>query len=1707
MSPAATMNMATRLRGYSSFLEELSMKFILLSTRRRIVNIHQHSEEINDTNIAINRYSATTGLIHEINLPEVSSHGNNAKLSGDARAFAPILSGFEAEMKSAYRACLSRLVEISPIFTIPNNQEDLYMSEQSTEVQSAYNSWMQSATSCIITRSGGPRAGKSLNARVLFRKLKNSSQMVAYFSFTQSSVLCDSIRKILASVIFQVLSQDPKRFSRIEDHFAAIEASNAWTEAGLLTLFNSLLDTEKDLSPLYLVINDVHECEAAQELVKMLAAVVSRSNSLTKLKAVLFYKKPSKCHDLIEDVLRSYSDFHIQGPTLMPQTLAPLSVVLADRVTSRKPYLSGFKTQVFEVLRQCKSATEMLFIAESLDLSNNKVDLGTLNSIEAHLNGFTGHASKAVYTTFQRLTDIGRTTLGWITHSKRPLRLNELATAVALTNKSAKFCPDFDPKSLPVDYASKLRSLFGPLVRIEGGGVVLNGDWVREKFIELIHEDQEVRLSKKAKIPGDTEITAILLEYFSWEKLITPVNKALRAEKQGFILPSGPLFDLVTYAVRFLPFHYRSCVKVDQVPELPNSTHFVLMWARLNSKLNSTFSPPHLCVAEPSMFAAQLGFTEIIKVRWKDMIPQDQKAVIGLASWGGHGDTVNELLFGERATNYRVLDTTEALEYASARGHNRIVDTIINYMRDKTPQILKCLLNRLFCQAAKLGYENQVSLWISHGADVNAAPDKITALQYAVSNGHILLVRSLLKNGKIDVNSMAGTNVEKPILLAVRKGYEAIAEHLLDSQADITCLTEDKAERTLLRIAVEFGHAKIVQRLLSALGSGHPSINIQDSSGTSLLMCACTEGFAEVVRLLLKVGATATLLDGNGNTALYHALIPGREDLAMDVLKRASSIDDFKDIEMVFLKAASLGFEQIIGYCLETATKHRSTELTKYKNGKTALHYAAANGNGNIIKLLLSHQAPIDIRDDDEMTPLALAAQTAEARVVNLLLDGGADVRQRMPENHTILTLVVEESKDSVKRAEVVKLLLEEDADPNTRGKQSRNALHWAVRLGKIEIIKVLLRHPKIDPKATSRWNWNSLHILANTESGKNTTEIAELLIKAGTDPLKADIDDWLPIHLASQNGNIPLLELFWSRNPESVEARTNDGRTALHFGIAESDSIRWLMAHEADGNVQDTHGYTPLMRAAFYNDPGFWVFLEYKCNLRLVTTCEQTVLHLSVGNDKINIGRELLKRDINLLSCRDESNASALHQAIRSRDTDFAKMLLDDFYPKIDDDSRHRDLCAIMPKDKKTPLISAVILKQDGIARRLLDLGAETENRDSVGNTALLSAVKKGDVNMVRVLLQHQSNPADVNAGGRHPTALYCAAVKGNLQLCTELIKLHAQVDAPGGKYDTALGAAAINGYADIVTLLLAEGANPNLRVGPFANALSAAVYSKAEGVVQSLLATGVDVNAKDPQGRSAFHIAAQQGFWAAFEQLVSAAEGTEGMTTDLQGRTIVHHAAMCQDREAFLKILIHVIQEGEIGNVKDIIGTKDIDGWMPLHWACRHNDSLEIVKVIEILAKDITMDTGTAWTPENIAATHGAREISTLLAEVSNTPRYEGPSGEDVQQANSSPENENKSQNKRWKVGQVHLVTCDGCSLYPVIGVRWHCNKCIDFDFCFKCHWSAKRTHDATHTFKAMPEGASAWLEPEEVDADVPKEYSNREVSDDEENSDGYE
>lgn len=72
-------------------------------------------------------------------------------------------------------------------------------------------------------------------------------------------------------------------------------------------------------------------------------------------------------------------------------------------------------------------------------------------------------------------------------------------------------------------------------------------------------------------------------------------------------------------------------------------------------------------------------------------------------------------------------------------------------------------------------------------------------------------------------------------------------------------------------------------------------------------------------------------------------------------------------------------------------------ELTD-EQGMTALHWAAANGNGAAIRWLLGKDAEVDLADKKGRTPLKIALDAKATNVMTVLLNiGGADARLALP--------------------------------------------------------------------------------------------------------------------------------------------------------------------------------------------------------------------------------------------------------------------------------------------------------------------------------------------------------------------------------------------------------------------------------------------------------------------------------------------------------------------------------------------------------------------------------------------------------------------------------------------------------------------------------------------------------------------------------------
>ena len=143
-------------------------------------------------------------------------------------------------------------------------------------------------------------------------------------------------------------------------------------------------------------------------------------------------------------------------------------------------------------------------------------------------------------------------------------------------------------------------------------------------------------------------------------------------------------------------------------------------------------------------------------------------------------------------------------------------------------------------------------------------------------------------------------------------------------------------------------------------------------------------------------------------------------------------------------------------------------------------------------------------------------------------------------------------------------------------------------------------------------------------------------------------------------------------------------------------------------------------------------------------------------------------------------------------------------------------------------------------------------------GRPAVIDAVRKGDHEALRVLIQKGTNVNEAEADGA--TALQWAAYRDDLQSTDTLLKAGAKVNAANDLGATALWNASQNGSEATVKRLLDAGANPNLALTSGETPLMVASRTGSAAVAELLIAKGADLNAAGPRKQTALMWAVAQ-------------------------------------------------------------------------------------------------------------------------------------------------------------------------------------------------------------------------------------------------------
>lgn len=327
---------------------------------------------------------------------------------------------------------------------------------------------------------------------------------------------------------------------------------------------------------------------------------------------------------------------------------------------------------------------------------------------------------------------------------------------------------------------------------------------------------------------------------------------------------------------------------------------------------------------------------------------------------------------------------------------------------------------------------------------------------------------------------------------------------------DLICLGADVdygIETTALGAAIRSHNKALVSRLLDL--RANPEAQPVNSDGATALRAAVEVGDYEMVRFLISKGSSPA-----DSSAFAYAM--DHDSVGYDLLL------------LEFKSQYPHGLEGFGGYLLAKAI-----ELDNQSQFDSLLEAGADVNSWCTIRKPTS----MDIDELDEpQRVLGFAIQHLKGRhheLVRRLLDRGADVDRDVSKYRqgpswilqTPLLLAIE-----MKQPKLVSLLLERGADLNRPARRGvkRTPLQAACETGSYQMVELLLqRGANVNDKAAERGGGTALQLAAETGS----LRIVKLLLDNGADPHmpKSKVRGRTAFEAAAENGCIDILCLLWN--------------------------------------------------------------------------------------------------------------------------------------------------------------------------------------------------------------------------------------------------------------------------------------------------------------------------------------------------------------------------------------------------------------------------------------------------------------------------------------------------------------------------------------------------------------------------------------------------
>uniref|UniRef100_A0A1I8EC26 ANK_REP_REGION domain-containing protein n=1 Tax=Wuchereria bancrofti TaxID=6293 RepID=A0A1I8EC26_WUCBA len=407
--------------------------------------------------------------------------------------------------------------------------------------------------------------------------------------------------------------------------------------------------------------------------------------------------------------------------------------------------------------------------------------------------------------------------------------------------------------------------------------------------------------------------------------------------------------------------------------------------------------------------------------------------------------------------------------------------------------------------------------------------------------------------------------------------------------------------------------------------------------------------------------------------------------------------------------------------------------------------------------------------------------------------------------------------------------------------------IHLAAHYGHVKILKVSFYFFKKMLLQSTILDSENFYQMVNDNVGRSPLHYAACTARLECCEVLLDEKLGLPMDQKDRNGHTPLMcaaascypdapevvRLLGSRKINSITARDNDGRTAMHLAVvAQNTTVVDILLNELEcpSETFDNDARTPLHYAAKRGfDEVVKKLLAAKARNATRDCYGISPAHYAVLNGHRSVVDQLMISAGRMEQYDSDGRSCFMWSVIADQE-----LLVQHFLEYYQPNRNHKD------KYGYTALHHAAHIGSLRLVKLLVKEGWNIHEVDDTGATALHLAAAKGFTNVTRLLVMVGANCEHIDQQGRTPifyaclggqahtlsvmvtelnckimhtdklgrTALHCAAFGGKYDCVKYLLKCGAAVNAFARIDDcTPLSCAQANGHQQIVNYLLRNG------------------------------------------------------------------------------------------------------------------------------------------------------------------------------------------------------------------------------------------------------------------------------------------------------------